>query len=392
MNRGLLGSLALPLLLASCVTSSEVSNVAPNHKPKLDSVEAGLWFQVEKMEKRLANSQIVERDAELNQYLNEMICRVSPDYCANTKLYILKQPYFNATMTPNGTMNIWVGLLLRAQNEDQLASVIGHEMAHYNARHSLKKWNNAKALTDFLAFFSIATGGIGFGLVGAMANVGAYGSLQAYSRELEEEADLEGLKLLYKANYDVTEAVTIWENVEAETNADKDATDRTAEDVFWATHPLTKNRIVNIRKWGEELMDGKTHFPSKSNNRFRKIKRKWAHVWVADLLKVTKLEKAVVVLKQQQGVSLKEAEVLYYEGEAYRRRGEPGDLETALTKYKEALTLDNIYKKTYRSMALVSRRLGDNKAAKDYFEQYLQQNPTARDKSLINTYIQQLRT
>ena len=65
-------------------------------------------------------------------------------------------------MAPNGMMVVWTGLLLRAQNEAQLAAVIGHEAGHYIKRHSLKTWLDAKARTDLMAFLSIglAVGGV----------------------------------------------------------------------------------------------------------------------------------------------------------------------------------------------------------------------------------------
>ena len=130
----------LPLLfgmLTACTTNDMSTPVEPGYKPKQTSTEAGLWMQMDRFEKRLANSELVERDAELNQYVRGVLCRIAPDHCNDIRLFILKNPHFNASMAPNGSMHVWTGLLLRVQNEDQLASVLGHEMAHYVDRHGL---------------------------------------------------------------------------------------------------------------------------------------------------------------------------------------------------------------------------------------------------------------
>ncbi len=119
-----------------CATDSPEGPVEPGYRPALQSTEAGLWMTMDKFERRLANSELVERDPELNRYVRGVLCRVSPSHCEDVRVFIIKNPYFNATMAPNGSMHVWSGLLLRVQNEDQLAAVLAHEMAHYLHRHS----------------------------------------------------------------------------------------------------------------------------------------------------------------------------------------------------------------------------------------------------------------
>ena len=105
-------------------------------------------------------------------------------------------------MAPNGMMVVWTGLLLRAQNEAQLAAVIGHESGHYIKRHSLKSWLDAKARTDLMVLLSI---GIGVGGVPAGGNIFNItqllqaGFMAKHSRDNEREADYIGKDKLISA-------------------------------------------------------------------------------------------------------------------------------------------------------------------------------------------------
>ena len=71
------------------------------------------------------------RDPVLNAYVRKVLCRTIGDaHCAPIRLYIIRTSQFNASMAPNGMMQVWTGLLLRMDNEAQLATVLGHEMGH----------------------------------------------------------------------------------------------------------------------------------------------------------------------------------------------------------------------------------------------------------------------
>lgn len=76
-------------------------------------------------------------------------------------------------MAPNGYMEIWTGLMLRAQNEAQLAYVIGHEIGHYQERHSLERWRAVRNTTTALAFVRIAASAAGTGYAGDIATFAA---------------------------------------------------------------------------------------------------------------------------------------------------------------------------------------------------------------------------
>ena len=129
----------LALLLSACA-APRVDRVTPAAPaPAVETDEAGLIMQMDRFEADLRNSAALVRDPALNRYLAELTCRVAGDYCNDIRVYLVRQPYFNAQMAPNGMLIVWTGLLLRVEDEAQLAFVLGHEVGHYVERHSLAR-------------------------------------------------------------------------------------------------------------------------------------------------------------------------------------------------------------------------------------------------------------
>lgn len=78
---------------------------------------------MDREESRLRRSPFRLRDATLETYLSELACKLAGEHCPDMRVYPLRAPYFNASMAPNGMMQVWSGLLLRVENEAQLAAV-----------------------------------------------------------------------------------------------------------------------------------------------------------------------------------------------------------------------------------------------------------------------------
>lgn len=133
---GLLGvaAVAMPVTAA---TKQKATQAPP--PPPFEGVyqpqgvdEMGLWKEDDETERKLANSPLVIRDEALNNYVRSVLCKtVGNDRCNSVRIYILRIPIFNATMSSNGTMRVYSGLLLRATSEAELGSVLGHEFGHF---------------------------------------------------------------------------------------------------------------------------------------------------------------------------------------------------------------------------------------------------------------------
>ena len=93
-------------------------------RPELSTDEGGLWGIMDREERNLRRSPFLIRDRKLNDYVQGIACRLAGDHCPDVRVYLVNTPLFNASMAPNGMMQVWSGLLLRVENEAQLAAVI----------------------------------------------------------------------------------------------------------------------------------------------------------------------------------------------------------------------------------------------------------------------------
>src|SRR6185436_15359250 len=136
-------------------------------RPLDDSEEGGLWALMDREEARL----------------KRIACRLAGDHCPDMRVYLVRTPVFNASMAPNGMMQVWSGLLLRTSNEAQLAAVLGHEIGHYMARHTLERLRDVKQRAAFGQFLGIAFAAARIGSVGSLAQLGVMASLFSYGRD-----------------------------------------------------------------------------------------------------------------------------------------------------------------------------------------------------------------
>jgi len=156
----------------------------------------------------------------------------------------------NAFCTPGGYIYVYTGIIKYLDSEDQLAGVLGHEIAHADCRHSQQQQQSAQK-TGILATLADLGGRIFFGttLIGTAANVGANLALLNYSREDETEADINSVHYLYNTEYDARGAARFFEKMVKAGNG--------GGPVFMSTHPDPGNRVQKITaEW--QKMGGKT--------------------------------------------------------------------------------------------------------------------------------------
>ena len=151
-------------------------------------------------------------------------------------------PRFNAMMAPNGMMLVWSGLMLRMENEAQLAAVLGHELGHYLERHQVEQLRAAKDR----AVLSTMVGMIG-GVGTVLGQIGLLAHMFAFSREHETRADRMGMRLMRHAGYDGREAAAVWDNLLAELQVTGGKEVGKRGDLF-ETHPTTAGRRDQLLK------------------------------------------------------------------------------------------------------------------------------------------------
>lgn len=377
-----LAPLLIGLLLTGCVASGNVQDIQPGERPDLETDEAGLWMKMDRAEADMRSSGKVVRDPRLQAYLEGIVCDLAPDYCQDIRVYLVRNPGFNASMSPNGAMVVWTGLLLRCENEAQLAFVLGHELAHYIQRHSLKRWRDLRATTSGMAFFQFATAITGFGLVGDLATLGALGGVMAFSRDHEREADRIGLRLAQGAGYSGAEAAKIWDYLQRE----KDAADDGDGFIFFASHPPSDERRDTLA----ELATATAGKGRRGAEAFRRLTAGHRLAWLRDELRLRDYARMEVLTAHLLESGDAPGAVHFLRGELHRLRGEEGDDGKAVAAYYAALKTRQAPAETYRSLGLVLWSMEKPREAQSAFRHYLRRRPKADDRAMVEDYINQL--
>ena len=382
--------LLICLVCGACATPrgkpGALSDIQPGQRPDPTSDEAGLWMYMDRIEKKLSSSGRIVTDPQLNAYVQEIICNLSTEYCNNIRFYLVETPHFNASMAPNGFMQIWTGLLLRCQNEAQLAYVLGHEIAHYLRRHSVQQWRSVKNTSNVLAFFQVATAAAGIGFVGNLAQLAALGSIFKFSRDQEREADEIGFEMMVRSGYHPKEAASIWEALIAE----RDAAEKPEQFIFFSTHPATEERVKTLSEEADKLAaQGKSGHIRQEE--YLVAVRPYRAGWLRDELQKQDFKAMQVMLDRLIKTGDHLAELYYFHGEMCRLRGEKEDAEKAILEYRKALKEDDPPPETYRSLGIAHWRMGQKEEACKNFEQYLKMNLEAPDCEIIKSYIEELK-
>ena len=378
-------ALAMAAVFATGCATQPVLDVKPGEQPLLDTEEAGFWMQMDRVEQRVRTSGRVVRDPELNAYLGGIFCELSPDYCGDIRLYVVRSPGFNATMMANGTMQLWTGMLLRVQNEAQLAAVLGHELTHYLRRHTLQKWRDIRAKTDALVFFQLATAVVGLGIVGLMAQVAALGSIQAFNRDQERESDRIGFEMMARAGYQPTEAPRIWDALVAE----KEASERPKGSIFFASHPTSEERRETLAEMAAAYQ---ATAAERGRKRYVEMTAGFRGGWLRDELRQRDFGALQVVLDNLMEAGANPSELYFYQGELHRLRAktEEDDADKALAAYEKAIDLGGAPPEVHRALGLIHWSAKREAQAKLAFETYLSTAAEAPDRAMIEYYLGQM--
>ena len=374
-------------ILNSCQTplggAKNVENIKPEERPSIESVEAGLWMQMNNYEEQLKTSGSRVKDKNLDKYLKDLLCTLTV-YCKDIRVYVLDIPYFNAFMAPNGMMVVWTGLLLRVENEAQLSAVIGHEAGHYIRRHSLKAWLDAKARTDLMALLSIglAVGGVpGGGDIFNITQLLQAGIMAKHSRDNEREADEIGLDALIKAGYDPDEAPKVWENIIKEMELGENK----KPPAFLASHPNPKERIKNL----QEQTKGYSKIERKKNKEnLKKIIQPYLKKWIRNEIRVNnKIEQTEFVFSKVFNDTNNLYLLKFYQGEIYRLKKDEEKNKKAIKLYRDSIKENKDFPDAYRELGLLLLKENKNNEAKEKLKKYVDLAPNAKDVEIVKSYI-----
>jgi len=197
-------------------------------------------------------AQEVERSSKLidDPVVTEYVNRVGQNLVRNSDarvpftIKVIDSDEVNAFALPGGFFYVNSGLILRAQEESELAGVMAHEISHVCARHGTKNATKGELMQlATIPLILLGPGGwAGYGLYQGL-NLAIPVTYLKFSRDAEREADYLGIQYMYKTGYDPNSYVTFFERIQA----DEKRRPGTIPKVF-STHPPTPERIENTQK------------------------------------------------------------------------------------------------------------------------------------------------
>lgn len=375
--------LILCSLTAGCLTTS-LPPVTKDFMLKDD--EKRLWQQSKEEQSVLNNSGLVYRDNELEDYLNKIARKLQPpEILARIpfRIMIIKNPNLNAFAFPNGVIYIHTGILARMDNEAQLATLLAHEMTHCTHRHALRAFRNRKDKAVHLA--TVREDQIGCDgaadLLALLGSTGCMAAVTGYSRDLETEADMVGIRLVVQAGYDPNEAPKLFEHLTKEL-----AEEKTREPFFFGTHPKLRDRIENYENFLNTRYQGR-----KAGNKNTEVFLTKLHKVILDNafldLKAGRFSTAQRGAKKYLRIKPNDPRAYYLLGEISRQRKKQNDVDRAKAYYKKALSIEPSYPAPLRAIGLLYYKEGKKTLAKRSFESYLSLSPHAPDKAYIEQYL-----
>ena len=250
------------LLLTSCaevpITERKQFKIIPERK--LNAQAAAIYEKIKSKEKMSDNTKKLDEIKEIGKKMENSI----GEYFYKNDLsdptayfeweYILidNKKVKNAWCMPGGKIAIYTGILDVTKNTDGLAAVMGHEIAHAVAKHSVERASRGVVLNVGTKLIDIFSGGklsqvnrtTGMDTVGLLSQLGI---MNPFNRKQESEADYLGLIFSSLSGYDIRETVKLWERM-------KKANKGNQQPEFFSTHPSPDNRINKISEWINEIV------------------------------------------------------------------------------------------------------------------------------------------
>lgn len=377
--------------------------VGENYSP-VDIDERGIWQAMSRFEEDLAASDLVLRSPDLQSYTMDVVARLLARPATEFRVYVVKDPTFNASMAPTGMMMVHTGFLTRIHDEAQFAAVLGHEAGHYFRKHSIEGWRDRKtksAATAFVAAGANAAAGYtamqGYNgqswidLANSI-NEAIVLSFYRFSREQETEADAYGLGLMAKAGYTPESAASVWRQLMEERRASARERDKRYKDhslSAYSTHPPSGARMEDLAETASRI--ARDSSAAEVSSRREEWRQAIAPHFATLLDEQVKLNDpgASLYLIESHAREGWNGLLRYYEGETYRLRGDAGDDGKAAQAYAAAVAFTDAPPEAWRAHGYALIKSGNRVDGRQSLSRYLEARPDAKDAAMIRFSLQQ---
>ena len=250
------------LMINACttapITKRRQLKIIPEEK--LNAQAAQIYEKVKKKEKMSDDKKTLnviknigkKMEESISMYFSKSDIEDPTTYFDWEYILIENKKIKNAWCMPGGKIAVYTGILDVTKNTNGLAAVMGHEIAHAVAKHSVERASRGMLLNTSTQLIDIFTGGklsqvnraTGMNTVGLLSQIGI---MNPFSRTQESEADYLGMIFSSLSGYDIRETKKLWERMKASKKGKEIAE-------FMSTHPSSDTRIKNLKNWENEII------------------------------------------------------------------------------------------------------------------------------------------
>ena len=251
------GSLLLQSCTSAPITDRKQLKLIP--EAKLNAQAAQVYEKIKENEKMSDDTKTLNEIREIGKKMEDSISEYfyrakldDPTANFDWEYILIDKKVRNAWCMPGGKIAFYTGMLDVTKNTNGLAAVMGHEVAHAVAKHSVERASRGALLNTGARIIDIASGGVlsdinrttGMNTVGMLTQLGI---MNPFNRKQESEADYLGMIFSSLSGYDIRETVKIWERMK-EFNKGKEPPQ------FMSTHPSSDTRIKQLNEWMNEVI------------------------------------------------------------------------------------------------------------------------------------------
>ena len=416
-------SVALATLLLfslSCVSTQlpPISSQGGGFEPLRD--ERALWEESRAEEGKLLHEVRLYQDSRLDAYLEQVVSRLNPPGMAANReiryqVRVIEDPTLNAFAYPHGSIYVHTGLLARMEDEDELATVLGHEMTHVENRHMLRYQRSAHNKEVGLAIAGVAAAVIvaaaegnaldhgnwgqaeaidlfGNLLVGLGLQLAFVASVEGYGRGLESEADDGGFAKLAAAGYDLRQAPKVYEALLADQGEPQKGMA-----FFFSSHPRLTERVAASRAYLAKHPGPATERSGPDDEFIRRLQpvvREDARLNLdTGRLKVAEIElaKARVWDPADPKVHFLKGRLRLAQAERQKEPADQRELRTqAEESFRKAIEMDARLPEPHRELGRLLDDRKDYRGACAQFRRYLDLDPEADDTEAVLDRVDEL--
>jgi len=251
------------IMINSCstapITDRRQLKIIP--EAKLNAQAAQIYEKVKNKEKMSDDKKTLNKIKDIGKKMEDSISEYfyqsnidDPTLGFDWEYILIENKAKNAWCMPGGKIAVYTGILDVTKNTNGLAAVMGHEIAHAVAKHSIERASRGVLLNTGTQLIDILSGGVlsqvnratGMNTVGLLSQLGI---MNPFSRTQESEADYLGMIFSSLSGYNIRETKELWKRMKGSKKG-KEISE------FMSTHPSSDTRIKNLTKWENEIILG----------------------------------------------------------------------------------------------------------------------------------------